>query len=66
MVESGVLWAGTGELENGSKTVSSLVETETVFILKSLRATIPNNLTFYLKMPRVKWIQDSMARSQKW
>jgi hypothetical protein len=48
MVESGVLCTWTGELENGSETVSSLVELETIFILESLGAAIPDNLTLHL------------------
>ena len=66
VVKSGMLRTRTGELENRSETVSSFVKLETVFILKSLGATIPDNLTLHLKMPRVKWIHDSMVRSQKW
>ena len=54
VVESGMLWTRTGELENRSETVSSFVELEPIFILESLGATIPNNLTLHLKMPRVK------------
>ena len=54
MVESSMLWAGTGELKNRGEAVSSFVELETVFLLKSLGATIPDNLTLHLKMPRVR------------
>ena len=61
-----MLWARTGELENRSEAMSSFVEMKTIFVLKSLGATIPDNLTLHLKMPRVKGIQDSMARSQNW
>ena len=49
-----MLWTWAGELENRSETVSSFVEMETIFILESLGATIPDNLTLHLKMPKVK------------
>ena len=54
VVESGMLCTWTGELENGSETVSSFVELEPIFILESLGTTIPDNLTLHLKRPRVK------------
>ena len=65
VVESGMLCTWTGELENGSETVSSFVELEPIFILESLGATVPDNLTLHLKMPGVKWIQVSMVREVK-
>ena len=60
-----MLCTWTGELENGSETVSSFVELEPIFILESLGATVPDNLTLHLKMPGVKWIQVSMVREVK-